>query len=173
MSLPSVLAIFLSLKLYLFESPERNATDHDELRHETLRPAPLPQQHQHGGDRRADDQESYYNATRVFRGSTPSGGPFTKDLAYTKGFILIYNFLRLSIQQGNLSNIPLLFSGKINLKQIHLLSQLADENIIIPPKHVPPQFSDPAGLSAWMTYSLFLNQLDLEKLAKDYKNILA
>ena len=118
------------------------------------------------------DEESYQNTTRIFRGSTPIGGPFTKDLAYSKGFVLIYNYIRLSIQRGSLSNIPLLFLGKINLKDIHLLAQLAEEKFVIPPIHIPPQFSDHAALSAWMSYSLFLNQLDLKKLAQDYQNIL-
>src|SRR5690606_1987122 len=35
------------------------------------------------------EQESYSNTTRVFRGSTPRGGPFTKDISYSKGFILV------------------------------------------------------------------------------------
>src|SRR5262249_34573828 len=35
------------------------------------------------------EEEAYARASRVFRGSTPSNGPFTKDLVYNKGFILI------------------------------------------------------------------------------------
>lgn len=118
------------------------------------------------------DEESYQNTVRVFRGSTPNAGPFTKDLAYSKGFIMIYNYIRLAIQKGDLGYIPLLFMGKINLRQVHLLAELAEENLIVPPKYVPPQFKDEAAISAWMSYSLFLNQLDLEKLAKDYQDIL-
>lgn len=118
------------------------------------------------------DEESYQNTVRVFRGSTPNQGPFTKDLAYSKGFILIYNYLRLVIQRGYLSHIPLLFLGKISLRNIRLLAELVEQNLVIPPKYVPPQFSDKAGLSSWMSYSLFLNRLDLEKLAKDYQDIL-
>ena len=118
------------------------------------------------------EEENYHNTVRVFRGSTPNQGPFTKDLAYSKGFILLYNYIRLVMRKGNLSHIPLLFMGKISLRQIHLIAELAEDNIIIPPKYVPPQFQDKAALSAWMSYSLFLNRLDLEKLAKDYQDIL-
>ena len=38
------------------------------------------------------EKESYTRSVRVFRGSTVTGGPFTKDLVYNKGFILIYNY---------------------------------------------------------------------------------
>jgi uncharacterized protein (TIGR02421 family) len=118
----------------------------------------------------ADD--CYHCASRVFRGSTPDGGPFTKDLSYTKGFILIYNYIRLAVQRGLLSQIPLLFLGKTTLEDIHILADLVEENIVTPPKYIPPQFQDIAALSAWMCYSLFLNKLDLQRMATDFKAIL-
>jgi uncharacterized protein (TIGR02421 family) len=119
-----------------------------------------------------DESDCYLCATRVFRGSSPDGGPFTKDLSYSKGFILIYNYVRLAVQRGLVSQIPLLFLGKTTLEDIHILSDLLEENIVTPPKYVPPQFQDIAALSAWMCYSLFLNKLDLQRLATDFKAIL-
>ncbi len=118
------------------------------------------------------ETESYTRATRVFRGSTADGGPFTKDLVYNKGFILIYNYIRLAIQKGLLSRIPLLFLGKTTLEDVHVLSDLVEEGVVVSPKYVPPQFKDLAALSSWMCYSLFLNQLDLKRLAQEYKEIL-
>lgn len=115
---------------------------------------------------------SYSRTVRVFRGSTASGGPFTKDLVYNKGFILIYNYIRLAIQKGHLSRIPLLFLGKTTLEDLHVFHDLVDEGLIVPPQYVPPQFKDLAALSSWMCYSLFLNQLDLKRLAIEYKDIL-
>src|SRR5262249_1396561 len=45
--------------------------------------------------------DSYQLAARVFRGSLPHGaGPFTKDLAYSRGLLEVGNFLRQVIQQG-------------------------------------------------------------------------
>lgn len=117
-------------------------------------------------------EDSYSRTMRVFRGSTPKCGPFTKDLSYNKGFILIYNYIRLAIQKGLLSRIPLLFVGKTTLEDIHVLEDLVEEGVVVPPKYVPPQFKDLAALSAWMCYSLFLNQLDLKRLASEYKGIL-
>lgn len=116
--------------------------------------------------------DSYGRTTRVFRGSTAEGKPFTKDLVYNKGFILIYNYIRLAIQQGRLSRIPLLFLGKTTLEDLRTLNDLVDEGIVIAPKYIPPQFKDLAALSSWMCYSLFLNQLDLKRLAMEYKDIL-
>jgi uncharacterized protein (TIGR02421 family) len=118
------------------------------------------------------EAESYTRTMRVFRGSTADGGPFTKDLVYNKGFILIYNYIRLAIQKGLLSRIPLLFLGKATLEDLHVLGDLVEEGIVVPPKYVPPQFKDLAALSSWMCYSLFLNQLDLKRLAQEYKEIL-
>lgn len=119
-----------------------------------------------------DEDASYNHASRVFRGSTPDGGPFTKDLVYSKGFILIYNYIRLAIQRGLLDRIPLLFAGKTTLEDQRILSDLVDEGLLIPPRYLPPQFKDLAALSAWMTYSIFLNKLSLERIALDYRDIL-
>ncbi len=119
-----------------------------------------------------DEDDSYQSTIRVFRGSVPDGGPFTKDLSYSKGFILIYNYIRLAVQRGLVSQIPVLFMGKTTLEDVHILSDLIEEEIAIPPKYIPPQFRDLAALSAWMCYSLFLNRLDLQQLATDFKAIL-
>lgn len=118
------------------------------------------------------EEDSYKSAVRIFRGSLPNKGPFTKDLVYSKGFILIYNYLRLAVQEGLVDRIPLLFIGKTSLEDQRLLSHLLDEGLIMAPRHVPHQFRDLAALSCWMCYSLFLNKLNLEKIAVDYRNIL-
>lgn len=123
-------------------------------------------------DQGLEEIDCYHSTTRVFRGSIPNGGPFTKDLSYSKGFILIYNYIRLAVQRGLVSNIPLLFVGKATLEDVHIISDLVDEGIVVPPQFTPPQFQDLAALSAWMCYSLFLNKLDLDRLATDFKAIL-
>lgn len=117
-------------------------------------------------------EESYKSTVRIFRGSLPNLGPFTKDLVYTKGFILIYNYLRLAVEQGLVDRIDLLFVGKTSLEDQRLLAHLFEEGLLIKPQYIPHQFHDLAALSCWMCYSLFFNQLDLNKLAVDYRNIL-
>ncbi len=115
---------------------------------------------------------SYNNASRAFRGSVPTGLPFTKDLSYLKGFILIYNYIQLAVRKGKLEQIPLLFCGKTTLEDMRTLSQLVDEGLVVPPKYLPPQFSDLNALSAWMCFSNFLNHLSLDRIEADYANIL-
>ncbi len=117
-------------------------------------------------------EESYGNASRVFRGSTPDGLPFTKDLSYLKGFILIYNYIQLAVRKGKLEQIPLLFCGKTTLEDMRTLRQLVDEGLVVPPKYLPEQFSDLSALSAWMCFSNFLNHLSLDRIEADYANIL-
>ncbi|HAO75357.1 MAG TPA: flavohemoglobin expression-modulating QEGLA motif protein, partial [Pseudomonas sp.] len=110
------------------------------------------------------DDESYSNASRVFRGSTPAGLPFTKDLSYLKGFIMIYNYIQLAVRKGQLEQIPLLFCGKTTLEDMRTLRQLVDEGMVVPPKYLPPQFQDLNALSAWMCFSNFLNHLSLDRI---------
>jgi len=119
-----------------------------------------------------NEEESYGNASRVFRGSTPNGLPFTKDLSYLKGFIMVYNYIQLAVRKGRLEQIPLLFCGKTTLEDMRILRQLVDEGLVIPPKYLPPQFADLNALSAWMCFSNFLNHLSLERVEADYANIL-
>jgi uncharacterized protein (TIGR02421 family) len=118
------------------------------------------------------DEESFGNTMRVYRGSTPDGGPFTKDISYSKGFILIYNYIRLAVRKGLLKRIPLLFCGKTTLEDMRTLAHLEDEGVLTPPKYLPPQFADLNALTAWMCYSNFLNRLDLGRAEADFANIL-
>ena len=118
------------------------------------------------------EEDSFANASRIFRGSTPTGQPFTKDLSYNKGFIMIYNYIRLAVKKGMLHRIPMLFCGKTTLEDVRTLAQYVDEGIITPPRFLPPPFADLNGITAWMCYSNFLNKLDLARVQDDYAAIL-
>jgi uncharacterized protein (TIGR02421 family) len=118
------------------------------------------------------EQESYANAMRVFRGSTPDAGPFTKDICYSKGFVLVYNYVRLAIRKGLLERVPLLFCGKTTLEDMRTLAHLVEEGIVERPRFVPPLISDLNALISWMCFSNFLNELNLERIEADYANIL-
>ena len=119
-----------------------------------------------------NEKDTYSMVSRIFRGSTPTLGPFTKDLSYAKGFLLIYNYIRLAVQMGLSNYVPTLFVGKLRLEDIQILNHLVEEGIVTPPRYIPPQFKDLAALSSWMCFSLFLNRVDLKKLAENYKQIL-
>lgn len=117
-------------------------------------------------------EASYIASSRVFRGSTPTLGPFTKDLSYSKGFILIYNFIRLAIEYGYLNRIPFLFLGKTTIDDLKTYEALVDEGIIVYPKYIPKPFEDIVTLASWMSYSLLLNKINLDELAKNYFTII-
>jgi uncharacterized protein (TIGR02421 family) len=119
-----------------------------------------------------DSRESYQHTMRIFRGSLPEGcGPFTKDLCYSKGFVLIYNYIRLAVSRGQVRRVPLLFCGKTTLGDIKTIAQLVDEGLVEPPRFVPPQFTDLHALSAWMCFANFLNRLSLKRIEDDYAGL--
>ncbi|HVS13967.1 MAG TPA: flavohemoglobin expression-modulating QEGLA motif protein [Thermoanaerobaculia bacterium] len=120
----------------------------------------------------ASEREAYGQAARVFRGSLPTAGPFTKDLSYSKGFVLIYNYLLLAVRRGQLQRIPLIYCGKTTLEDLRLLEHLVEEGVVQPPRFLPPQFADLKALAAWMCYANFLSRLDLERIEADYAEIL-
>ncbi len=118
------------------------------------------------------EREGYTLAVRIFRGSTPDGGPFTKDLSYSKGFVLVFNYISVAVRRGLLDRIPMLFCGKATLADLKTLRQAVDEGLVLPPKHIPTQFADGQALSAWLCYSNFLRRLDLKQIEADFEGIL-
>jgi uncharacterized protein (TIGR02421 family) len=123
-------------------------------------------------DKGLDREESYTLTSRVFRGSSPDGLPFTKDLTYIKGFVLTYNFIRLAVSKGKPERIPLLFCGKTMLEDMKVLAELVEEGTVVPPRFLPPQFKDLMGLSAWMSFSRFMSSMNFKQLEQDYANVL-
>lgn len=119
-----------------------------------------------------DEEDSYTLSSRVFRGSSSTGMPFTKDLTYIKGFVLTYNFIRLAVSKGKPERIPLLFCGKTMIEDMKVLNDLVEEGTVAPPHFLPPQFKDLMGLSAWMSFSRFMMSLSFQQLEQDYANIL-
>lgn len=118
------------------------------------------------------EDDSYNNTVRIFRGSTPEGGPFTKDLVYAKGFVLAYNFIRFAISQHRIEAIALLFVGKLTLEDLPLLRELYDQQLLTAPAYLPTPFRDLAALSAWMSFSLYLNKINVPTIQKDLQFLL-
>ncbi len=108
--------------------------------------------------------EAWASSVRVFRGSTPTDGPFTKDLVYSRGFLEVYDFMRLAVRRGRLERLPLLFSGKVSIHELGILAQLDQEGLLSPPTHLPPHLSDVSAMASWMAYSNLLNRIDLDQM---------
>lgn len=119
-----------------------------------------------------DAEQSYIVASRVFRGSTPTGAPFTKDITYIKGFILTYNYLRIAVAQGKLDRLPLLFLGKTVLEDMRVLADLVQEGTVVAPTFIPPYLKDCKGLATWLSFSRFIGNLNFSQLEADYGQII-
>jgi uncharacterized protein (TIGR02421 family) len=116
------------------------------------------------------EKECLTAATRVFRGSLPTGGgPFTKDITYCKGFVMCYNFLRTAIRFGRPDLIPFLFCGKVTLDDVVVLHDKWREGVIDKPKYLAPQYRDLNGLAMWMAYSNFFNRVNLATIQEHYR----
>jgi uncharacterized protein (TIGR02421 family) len=118
-------------------------------------------------------EDAYKTTVRIFRGSTPDGQPFTKDLAYSRGFVLVYNFIRLCVRRGLLDRIAMLFCGKLTVFDMGAVADLVERGVVSPPRHVPPFIADLSALTAWMAYSVFLNRLDLRQVEAEFEDILS
>ena len=120
-----------------------------------------------------DEKTAYKQSVRVFRGSLPKGGgPFTKDLAYAKGFVLLYNFLCYVISEQRTDVVSILFSGKLTLDDVPLLLELREEGLLIEPRYMPPQFKDLSSLSVWLGLSLYLNKFDFREIQRNFRSLL-
>ena len=96
---------------------------------------------------RAPD-EAYDQAARVFRGSLPTGGPFTKDLSYGEGLVRVLRFVRQELAGGGWGRVPLLMCGKSAIEDASTLTELGRRGWLAPPRWVPPPLRDRAGLLA-------------------------
>ncbi len=117
------------------------------------------------------DRQAIRNAGRIFRGASLEGGtPFTKDIAYLKGFVMTYNFMRASVKDGRADLIPFLFAGKVALEDIPVLFDYHQMGVIDLPKYLPPQIRDLNGLVMWMTFSHFLDNMKIDGLVPGKKS---
>ncbi len=115
-----------------------------------------------------EDYQAVKNASRIFRGAALTGGtPFTKDISYLKGFVMIYNFMRVCVKEGQSDLIPFLFAGKVTLDELPLLKSFHEEGVISMPKYLPAIIKDMNGLGVWMAFSNFLNTMNLSDIVKE------
>ena len=99
-------------------------------------------------DATGDAPESYRQAARVFRGSLPTGGPFTKDLSYGEGLVKVLGFVKTELSGGGWGRVPLLMCGKAAVEDAGSLAELGRTGWLAPPRWVPPPLRDRAGLLA-------------------------
>ena len=124
-------------------------------------------------DRIGEPDQSFENTRRVFRGGVLTGGaPFTKDIVYLDGLLRVHNFMRSMVATKRTDVLRMLFCGKLDLEDIPVLCELASMGLCQPAKYLPPWASDLRFLLAYLTYSSFLNKIDLSQVNVHYQELL-
>lgn len=113
--------------------------------------------------------DAWVTTSRVFRGSLPMAGPFTKDLGYGKGLILTLMYVRMAIRFGKPERIPYLFCGKVDLLDMAAVHHLEEEGLVVPPDFVAPPFDDIPALATTLALGRFTSQLDVDALSVEYE----
>ncbi len=117
--------------------------------------------------------EAFESARRIVRGGLVDGGaPFTKDGVYLSGLVEVHSYLRAAIRAGDTRLIELLFVGKIDLQDLEAMDVLAHQELIKRPQFMPPWAKDARYLLAYLSYSTFLNQIDLGQVAARYTDLI-
>ena len=116
-------------------------------------------------ERTGRTEQSYESARRVFRGGVIGGGaPFTKDCVYLYGLLQANNTMRALFASGRSDCMPLLFCGKLDVRDLPALCELAAMGLVRAPKFVPPWVSDPRTLFALLTYTEFTQRIETAPL---------
>ena len=119
-----------------------------------------------------DEEDCFNAARRVFRGGiVQGGGPFTKDIAYTRGLVTNYPFIRSAIRACRPELVRFLFVGKVAHEDVPVLYARVSDGVVRPPKYLPPLFSDLNALSIWMAYSGFFSQMGLQEMFDYYAQL--
>ena len=76
------------------------------------------------------------------------------------------------VSAGRADCLRLIFAGKLDLEDIPVLAMLMQNGLCQPPKFLPTWASDIRFLLCYLTYSSFLNNIDLSKVRMKYRNII-
>jgi len=124
-------------------------------------------------DRTGHADQAFENSRRVFRGGVITGGaPFTKDAVYLYGLLAVSSAIRAMFASGRADCLRLLFCGKLDLQDIPALGELTVMGLCKLPAYLPPWVSDPRYLLAMLTFSNFINQIDLVSVTEAVKRYL-
>ncbi len=106
---------------------------------------------------------------RVFRGGVVEGGaPFTKDVAYQRGYCRTFNFLRSALEARDLDIVRAFLAGKMSVDDAELVRDLVAEGVCAGPVHLPAWFEDLDRLNAVVTHSVTMNRFSLPSITRYY-----
>jgi hypothetical protein len=111
------------------------------------------------------ETDSFASAQRVFRGAPVGGGAaFTKDTVYLHGLLSVHTFFRWALRHGRLAVCRNLFAGKLALHDVMALGPYFENGYIAQPKYLPPWVQHANGLAGMLAFSLFANQIRLDRV---------
>jgi uncharacterized protein (TIGR02421 family) len=112
--------------------------------------------------------DSFTSAMRVFRGCPLGGGDaFTKDTVYLHGLMSVHTFFRWSFKHRRLNLTHLLFAGKMALHDVFTLEPLFESGVITEPLYLPPWLQRTNGLAGMLAFSLFANQIRIDRVVAE------
>jgi uncharacterized protein (TIGR02421 family) len=111
------------------------------------------------------ETDSFASAQRVFRGAPLEGGAaFTKDTVYLHGLLSVHTFFRWALKHRHLQACRNLFAGKLALHDVMALEPYFDNGYIAQPRYLPPWVQHANGLAGTLAFSLFANQIRLDRV---------
>ena len=118
---------------------------------------------------RFQPQKAAQMCERVFRGGMVEGGaPFTKDVAYQRGYCRTFNFLRAALEGRDLDIVRAFLAGKMSVDEAELVRDLVEEGVCAGPVHLPAWFDDIDRLNAIVTHSVTMNRFSMPNISLYY-----
>jgi hypothetical protein len=84
----------------------------------------------------------------------------------------VTNFQRVALVKGHLQDVPLFFAGKIAVEDVPLFGRLQREGLVRAPQYLPDWARDVSYLTAFMSYSAFLGECDLDAERRRYEDLM-
>jgi uncharacterized protein (TIGR02421 family) len=114
------------------------------------------------------DTESFNSTMRVFRGAPlTGGGAFTKDSVYLDGMLEVHTFFRWALKHQRLKLCEYFFAGRMTLHDIQILEPLFVAGALDEARYLPPWMTRANGLTAYLAFAVFANQIPINELGKD------
>ena len=111
------------------------------------------------------ETDSFASAQRVFRGAPLGGGAaFTKDTVYLHGLLSVHTYFRWAFKHRQVGMCRNLFAGKLALHDVMALEPYFDNGYIAQPRYLPPWMRHANGLAGTLAFSLFANQIRLDRV---------
>jgi len=112
--------------------------------------------------------DSFTSAQRVFRAAPVEGGAaFTKDAVYLRGLLSVHTFFRWALKNQRMALCRNLFAGKLALHDVIALEPYFASGYIAPPRYLPPWVQHAHGLAGALAFSLFANQIRIDRVEAD------